>query len=113
MRRTHPTTATAKTHQQPATQAAEGEFSWRLTQHACRVCFGRILMRETFDRRRVYRCSCCDIEAEGHSEKALCCCGLKLKTGIDAGVRCAPATNRSPEFPAAITATQISVLEEK
>lgn len=64
-------------------------------------------MRETFDRRRVYRCSNCGIEAEGRTEAAVCCCGIKLKTGVDAGIRCHPASDPSPEFPSEITASQL------
>lgn len=70
------------------------------------MCFGRVLMRETFDRRRIYRCSNCGVEAEGKSEVAICCCGMKLKTGIDAGIRCQPSADRSPEWPSEITAAQ-------
>ncbi len=79
---------------------------WVLTPHICRVCFGRVLMREAFDHRKTYRCSNCGTEASGHHETAVCCCGIKLKTGVDAGIRCAPNENRTPEWPAEITASQ-------
>lgn len=79
---------------------------WTITPHICRVCFGRVLMREAFDHRKTFRCSNCGAEAPGHSEAAVCCCGIKLKTGVDAGIRCAANTERSPEWPAEITATQ-------
>jgi hypothetical protein len=86
------------------TEPAQG---WAITDHCCRVCFGRVLVRETFDRKRVYRCACCGIEAEGRTEAAICSCGIKLKTGVDAGIRCGVNHDKSPEWPAQITAVQI------
>lgn len=80
---------------------------WVITDHVCRCCFGRVLMRETFERKRVYRCSNCGLEQEGRTEAAVCCCGIKLKTGVDAGIRCSANPDRSPEFPAEITAAQV------
>ncbi len=82
---------------------------WVITDHICRVCFGRILVREAFDRRKTYHCSNCGTESPGTSEAAICCCGIKLKTGVDAGIRCQVNPDRSPEWPAEITATQVSV----
>lgn len=82
---------------------------WVITDHICRVCFSRVLMRETFDRKRVYRCAGCGAEAQGASEAAICCCGIKLKTGVDAGIRCERQASPTPEFPAEITASQVSV----
>lgn len=89
-------------------RAKDGQYLWQITDHCCRVCFGRILVRETFDRRRIYRCSCCGVEAQGKTEAAVCCCGVKLKTGVDAGIRCQRA-EPTPEFPAEITAAQAEV----
>lgn len=66
-------------------------------------------MRETFDRRKIYRCAGCGIEKEGKSPSAICACGIKLKTNIDAGIRCQVAENPTPEFPAQITASMAVV----
>lgn len=82
------------------------DHHWKLTPHCCRVCFSRVLMRETFDRRRVYRCAGCGVEAEGKSEAAICACGIRLKTGVDAGIRCQVQTEPTPEFPAQVVAAQ-------
>lgn len=82
---------------------------WAITDHVCRCCFGRVLMRETFDRRRIYRCSNCGIEQEGRTEASICCCGIKLKTKVDAGIRCVRAEAPTPEFPAEITAAQAEI----
>ena len=84
------------------------DYVWAITDHACRCCFSRVLVRETFDHKRVYRCSGCGIEAEGRSEAAICACGIKLKTGVDAGLRCSVSAIKSPEWPAEITCTQVT-----
>lgn len=84
----------------------KSEFVWALTDHCCRACFSRILVRETFDARKIYRCAGCGIEKEGHRPTVICSCGIKLKTGVDAGIRCERNAARSPEFPAEITAAQ-------
>lgn len=84
----------------------EPMHGWEFTNHISRCCFARVLVREAFDMRKTYRCSNCDLEAEGRSEAAICTCGIKLKTGVDAGIRCVVAESPSPEFPARITATQ-------
>lgn len=82
---------------------------WALTAHCCRACFSRVLVRETFDHRKIYRCSGCGIEREGRSPAVICSCGIKLKTNVDAGIRCHANENKSPEFPAEITASVASV----
>lgn len=100
--------STEKSAQRPDLTRPD-RFLWEITHHVCRVCFGRVLMRETFDRRRVYRCSCCGVEQEGKSEASICCCGMKLKTGVDAGVRCVVSEHQSPELPSEIVAQQIEL----
>lgn len=85
------------------------DFQFRLTPHCCRVCFSRVLVRETFDHKRVYRCAGCGVEKEAHAASAICACGIKLKTGVDAGIRCQVSENRTPEFPAEITAAVATV----
>lgn len=94
----------------PTRSAAVGDpNSWAITDHVCRVCFGRVLARETFDHRRIYRCSNCGVEREGKSELAICCCGIKLKTGVDAGIRCAINPQPTPELPSEVIAEQVSI----
>jgi len=82
---------------------------WSIEPHCCRVCFGRVLMRETFDRRRIYRCSNCGVEAEGRTAAAICACGIKLKTGVDAGLRCETSDAPTPEFPSEVVVRQAEV----
>jgi len=93
----------------PARAKKSETYTWALTDHCCRACFGRVLVRETFDRRRVYRCACCGVEQEGRSETVICSCGMKLKTGVDAGIRCMVADAPTPEFPAEVIAAQAQV----
>lgn len=69
---------------------------------------GRVLMRETFDGKRLYRCSNCGIEREGRAESALCCCGIRFgKAGRDAGIRCLPNPLRTPECMSEVIAAQV------
>jgi hypothetical protein len=82
-------------------------FQWTFTQHCCRVCFGRVLMRTTVDARRIYRCADCGVEREGHDERAICSCGIKLRTTVDAGIRCKVNEKRTPECPSEIVAEQL------
>lgn len=88
------------------------EYTWAITPHVCRICFGRVLARETFDRRKVYRCSNCGVEREGQDERAICACGIKMKNNKDAGIRCCKNEARSPEWPGEIVALQAD-LENK
>ncbi len=80
---------------------------WRLEPHCCAGCFGRLLSREDGDA-RVYRCSNCGAEASGHRASVLCSCGIKLRTGKDAGIRCVAAADPTPECPSQIVAEQLA-----
>lgn len=73
--------------------------AWRLTDHVCRVCFGRVLERRD-QGQRVVRCANCGTEVRDMPTAALCCCGLKTSTGKDAGLRCRRNDGRTPEQPA-------------
>lgn len=91
------------THKTDTTQ-----MSWVFTDHICRVCFGRVMKRTTFDHRKVYKCSNCETEVEGDSSQCLCCCGIKLRKSQDAGIRCILNPKRTPENPAVVVAEQLS-----
>lgn len=73
--------------------------SWRLTDHVCRVCFGRVLERKGDDGSTIVRCANCGVEAHGQP-KAICCCGVKTKKGRLAGLRCMRNPEPTPEQPA-------------
>lgn len=83
---------------------------WGITSHVCRVCFGRILFRTTPGGQRVYRCSNCGVEREGDDEQVICTCGLKLKTKVDAGIRCVPNDRKTTECLNEIIAAQVNPL---
>ena len=83
---------------------------WRLESHCCRVCFGRIVSREIDeDGKRLYQCTNCGLEADGHKPSVLCACGTKIRKEkgkvSDAGLRCHENRARSPSFPSVITAS--------
>jgi len=113
MTSTHPTDPLEKIAPRAAQTPSRGKngdtFAWAITDHVCRSCFGRILARETFDHRRIYRCSNCGIEREGRTEAAVCCCGIKLKSGADLGVRCQRNPDPRPEFPSEVVAAAVEL----
>ena len=86
--------------------------NWRLEPHVCRVCFSRIVSKPADDEdddKRVYVCTCCGLQAEGHRASSLCACGTKIRKGkgqlVDAGLRCHKNQAKSPEFPAEYVAS--------
>ncbi len=96
--------------------AREADAAWRLEPHICRGCFARLVSRPV-DGGRQYQCTNCGAEAVAREASAVCCCGMKLRkstaTGkagglmIDAGIRCIPNPNQSPEFPALFVAAEV------
>ena len=49
---------------------------WRVEDHACARCLGRVLSRQTDDGGIIIRCSNCGAEAVGETA-AICCCGIR------------------------------------
>lgn len=87
----------------PTTTTTDELFAWRLTDHVCRVCFGRVLERTQTTAAgtiHIVRCANCGTELRQVPVKALCCCGLKTSAGKDAGLRCRRNEAPSPEQPA-------------
>lgn len=82
--------------------------SWLLTDHVCRACFGRVLASASDDGAQRFRCSNCGLEAEGRKPEVLCACGLRLKNGRDAGIRCQRNEAPTPEFPSEIVAAEVA-----
>jgi hypothetical protein len=90
------------------TRAPAPDVGFRLEQHVCRHCFGRLLsaLAPGADARR-YVCSNCGAEAVGAAPDVLCSCGLRLKGKggeVDVGVRCAPNPSPTPTLPSQIIA---------
>jgi hypothetical protein len=76
-------------------------MAWNITNHVCAACLGRVL---SSDDGMTCRCSNCGLEKT--RIKDLCCCGMRLKSNRDAGIRCVTNPNRTPEMPAEIIATE-------
>lgn len=85
---------------------------WELTEHCCRVCFGRILRQAgagQASHSHRYRCSNCGLQADGAKPAVLCSCGMKLKGGRGAGIlRCERNPDPRPEFPSEVVALQVT-----
>lgn len=76
---------------------------WALADHACRHCFGRVLARMGEDGVQVFRCSNCG--AEGREKvKTVCCCGMTLRSGKSAGLRCVINNNKTAALPSEVVA---------
>lgn len=76
---------------------------WVITDHVCRSCFGRVLGRTDKDGLTVHRCSNCGTEAPG-PVTAVCCCGMALRSGKSAGVRCVRNKDKSAALPSEVVA---------
>lgn len=102
---------------------------WRLTDHICKNCFGRILVRNAKSRNKrklqsesenemekqqepelIFRCADCRQRINSNDIEDICCCGLKLKDGTDLGVRCVLADDPDVPLQTEIVAKQIDNL---
>ncbi len=79
---------------------------WSITPHVCSKCLGRVLVTENKDGSQTARCSNCGAEGEG-GHKSICACGLKLKSGKSAGLKCVANPNRSADLPSEIVASAV------
>lgn len=87
---------------------------WELTPHVCRSCFGRVLRREeSEDVGYVHLCANCGATGLDSSPRVICACGIRLKTGGNAGIRCQANANPSPEFPSLFVAVQVEQASRK
>jgi len=86
--------------------AAGDDALWRMTPHACRVCFGRVLARRVGDcDEQIFRCASCGNEGHGDTPAVVCACGFKLEGTKDMGVRCHVNPERTPDSIDEIVAT--------
>jgi hypothetical protein len=78
------------------------EHRYSMTDHCCRHCLGRILVR-----RNVYVCSVCEVESQGRPT-GICACGMTaakdaaLPAGLRNAYRCGINPDRSGINPARI-----------
>jgi hypothetical protein len=49
---------------------------WRLEDHICRNCLGRVVSRTAEDGQAIVQCSNCGAEGIGEPS-GICCCGIK------------------------------------
>lgn len=87
----------------------ETPLQWILTEHCCRICLGRVLVRTTFDHQKIYKCSNCETEVQSEHVTGLCCCGMKMRNNRDMGIRCQVNEGRTPENPSYIVAAQVDL----
>lgn len=76
---------------------------WRILDHACRHCFGRLLQSGS-------RIRCADCGAEVHGPvQDLCVCGATLRqSGRSAGLQCRVNPAPSPRQPSQIVIVYFS-----
>lgn len=79
---------------------------WRIEDHVCSACFGRVLSRPAGGGVSVYRCSDCGLSATGRTTRVICSCGMKLRGSTDMGIRCMRNEHQTPEFMVEICARQ-------
>ena len=77
----------------------------RMVDHVCKICLGRIV--ETSGNNGVIAtCTNCGLTGNGFIE--ICACGLMLKNGKPAGLRCEENPNPTPEMPSKIVAKVVT-----
>jgi hypothetical protein len=73
---------------------------WKLTDHVCRACFGRVLASETGAR-------CADCGLAGRQVDQVCACGVRLHSKALAGLRCLPNPSISIDCPSEIVVSYV------
>lgn len=79
-------------------------FEFKLTDHVCAACCGRVLAAKGGG----YRCSNCG--NTGTKRDDVCTCGIEVN-GRNAGIRCVANNNRSHEWPSEIVAEEVPMQE--
>lgn len=83
---------------------AKLEETWRLEDHLCSACFGRLLSRKPEGAPRIYRCGTCGAESTATSRQggklhpAICACSTRYGSQ-DGGLRCVVNAERGPLLP--------------
>jgi hypothetical protein len=71
--------------------------SWRISDHACRHCLGRVLVRSVRGMPVESRCAQCGARADGGAS-SLCCCGADCGA-LGYALECYKNPNVSKEVP--------------
>lgn len=114
---------TIQSHEAPAPQHKKKILNpWRIEDHICRKCFGRVVSQPDADA-TLYRCTNCGYEVTGNAVAVICCCGIKYKKGgrrgsksvapVDAGIRCIRNPSPSSEFSCEIVASEVAYAHNK
>jgi len=77
---------------------------FRVTDHVCKACFGRILERELPDGTVVSRCADCEARADGPAS-AICACGA-LPKGFRTRLVCIKNPRPREEAPSEIVVAE-------
>jgi hypothetical protein len=89
---------------EPAITAADPTATWMLSDHCCRLCFGRVLDRTDAEGRHVVRCADCGAAAEG-AHDALCACGIDTGAA-KVRLQCRRQVAPTSEYPSEIVAVE-------
>jgi hypothetical protein len=85
--------------------------TWKITDHVCRNCLGRILEGENDAGAKVARCAQCGLELAGN-HLGICWCSVTLSAKgtkpRDAKLRCQRQERPTPSFPAEIVVAEIA-----
>lgn len=81
---------------------------WAITDHLCRECLGRLVVRMDGPEDGAYRCTVCGAGTTDAVE-TLCACGGRLKEGEDLGMRCVRNPKRTYEFPHEIVVARVKL----
>jgi hypothetical protein len=88
-------------------QYTPDKSEYQLTDHCCRICLGRILRQIHYEHLPIHKCSNCGVEVISAHVHGLCCCGMKLRNGKNANMRCIVNTKKCPEQPSEIVVVQV------
>lgn len=78
------------------------EPDWKISDHVCAVCMGRVLTRKLDSGRHESRCSNCGLTGDG-VPTSICWCSFRIPSGRQTQrFKCARNEKPTPEFPAEI-----------
>jgi hypothetical protein len=83
--------------------------TWEISQHCCKICFGKILTRQVSPTVTECKCAECGVSTYG-SVLNLCWCGKTAGQIYGRIFRCKPNDNPRPELPNLILVEEIPVV---
>jgi hypothetical protein len=78
---------------------------WRVVDHVCKKCFGRILERDLHDGSVAARCADCAAESDGGGAASLCACSA-LPKGFRTRLQCVKNDRPCEEVPSEIVVVE-------